>query len=280
MYQFTRVTTDIEANTAHARLLADVFEKPQLFTPAYIQWQYAANPAGAIVGYNAMAGDVIAAHYVTQPFYALIDRVKTKGLLSLNTATHANHRGKGLFTQLADKTYEAAAAEGFGFVIGVANQNSVHGFVNKLGFQLVGCLDAKVGLGNVPQRNDVTGLQYERVWDDAMLQWRLQNPVAKYMAATGKQQVFYAKTHLPFIKAQLLTANTNSYNNLQGPGLNPFTLYIGKDKGISFKNSFFADIPNRFKSAPLHLIFKDLTGQNRQLNFENIRFSLLDFDAY
>ncbi len=280
MYEYTRVGTDTIANAKHAALLADVFEKPALFTPEFINWQYAANPAGPIVGYNAMAGDVIAAHYVTQPFYALLGGEKTKGLLSLNTATHADHRGKGLFTLLAEKTYEAAANEGFGFVIGVANQNSVHGFTKKLGFQLVGQLYARVGLGHPPTANDVT-VQYERIWDKPMLDWRMTNPSANYMVAHGKGDSFYSKTHIPFIKSHLITAEKGLVaNQLPGTGFNPLTLYIGVDAGIKFGGSTFVNIPNRFRPAPLFLIFKDLTGKNRQLDFNAIRFRLIDFDAY
>lgn len=281
MYEFTRVATTNTANAEHAALLANVFEKPALFTPAFIQWQYADNPAGPIVGYNAMAGSVIAAHYVTQPFYAMLDGAKAKGLLSLNTATHVDHRGKGLFTQLADKTYEAAAAEGFDFVIGVANQNSVHGFTKKLGFQLVGQLYARVGMGHPPTINTSINVQYERIWDAPMLNWRLANPSNAYLTAHGKADSFYSKTHIPFIKSHLITVDKDLVNvPLQGTGFNPLTLYIGVDAGIKFRGSMFVNIPNKFRPAPLFLIFKDLTGNNKQLNFENIRFRLLDFDAY
>src|SRR2546430_14155743 len=118
MYEFRRVDTDNFANTNHAKFLAEVFKNPWLFTSQFIQWQYADNPAGKIVGYNAMVGDLIAAHYVAQPFYAKLNGETYKAILSLNTATHKEHRGKGLFTKLADQTYTTAANEGFAFVIG------------------------------------------------------------------------------------------------------------------------------------------------------------------
>ena len=281
MYNITRVTTDNEANAAHAGLLANVFEKPALFTPAFIKWQYADNPAGPIVGYNAMAGDVIAAHYVTQPFYAVLEGKKSKGLLSLNTATHTDHRGKGLFTQLADKTYEAAAADGYEFVIGVANQNSVHGFTKKLGFQLAGQLHARVGFGHPPAINSNVNVQYERIWDAQMLNWRLANPSNNYLSAGGKMVSFYSKTHIPFIKSHLISIDKSIVNKgFGGTVFNPLTLYIGIDAGIKFTGSTLFNIPLRFRPAPLYLIFKDLTGKSQVLDFENIRFRLIDFDAY
>lgn len=92
------------------------------------RWQYADNPVGKIVGFNAYMGNLLAAHYVTMPIYMNIEGEKTLGVLSLNTATHPEHRGKRLFTILAEKSYQYAAENGYKFVIGVANAQSTHGF--------------------------------------------------------------------------------------------------------------------------------------------------------
>lgn len=285
MYQFERVKTEEANNAKHAQLLADVFAKPQLFTPQFISWQYAQNPSGEIVGFNAIAENEIAAHYVAQPFYAKINGETRKGLLSLNTATHNNHRGKGLFTQLAEKTYEAAAGEGFAFVVGVANQNSVHGFLNKLGFQSVGLLDAKIGLGSVPETSPEKQVMYERIWESENLNWRLSNPSNQYFIRQNSSAKYFSRTHISAIGAEIFSANPGTKWAVKAPTIKakpflPFTLYIGKDNGINFKRSLFFDVPEKYKSAPLHLIFKDLTGKNLKLDFENIRFRLIDFDAY
>ena len=108
-------------------LLRAVFPEALHFTNEVIRWQYLDNPEGKAVGFNAWAGDVLAGHYVTIPLRARVHGKEERGLLSLNTATHADHRGKGLFTRLAQATYDRAASEGYGFVVGVANANSTHG---------------------------------------------------------------------------------------------------------------------------------------------------------
>jgi GNAT superfamily N-acetyltransferase len=280
MYEFRRVETDSFSNTSHARLLADVFEKSSLFTPQFIQWQYADNPAGKIVGYNAMAGDVVAAHYVAQPFYAKLNGQTSKGLLSLNTATHKDHRGKGLFTKLADLTYAAAAKEGYAFVIGVANQNSVRGFTKHLGFQLVGKLQAKVGVGPLPAIDTSRAVQYERIWDADMLNWRILNPSGRYFSSDGSKLSIFSKTHLSFVKAHMISVDESLVHHKPEKTARPVTLYIGANPGINFKRSLFVEIPNRFRASPLHLIFRDLHASNLQLDYENIRFRLIDFDAY
>jgi GNAT superfamily N-acetyltransferase len=281
MYEFRRVGTDNLSNTNHARLLADVFEKSSLFTPQFIQWQYADNPAGSIVGYNAMAGDVIAAHYVAQPFDAKLNGETCRGLLSLNTATHKDHRGKGLFTKLADLTYTAAANEGYAFVIGVANQNSVRGFTKHLGFQLVGKLQAKVGVGALPALTPSRIVQYERIWNADMLNWRMQNPSGKYFSLGGKSLSIFSKTHLPFVKAHMISVDESLvHHKLEKAAYHPLTLYIGANAGMDFQRTLFFEIPNRFRTSPLHLIFKELHANNLRLDFDNIRFRLIDFDAY
>lgn len=49
-----------------------------------------------------------------------------------DTMTHTEHRGKRLFTSLAEKTYQLAKEHGIKFVFGFPTQSSYPGFVNKL----------------------------------------------------------------------------------------------------------------------------------------------------
>jgi GNAT superfamily N-acetyltransferase len=153
-YQIKQTAIDSVSIASYLSLLGDAFGKLELFTKEYIQWQYADNPDGNIVGFNAYDGETLAAHYVTQPMQAVVRGVEMKGLLSLNTATHPQHQGKGLFVKLANQTYSYAAEQGYDFVIGVANQNSVHGFTKKMGFQLVGQLHALLGIGALPYSSE------------------------------------------------------------------------------------------------------------------------------
>ena len=283
MYVFSQVKTDDESNALNAALLAETFQKPQLFTPEYIAWQYRDNPAGEIVGFNAVSGEEIAAHYVTQPVIAHIMGNRQKGLLSLNTATHFRHRGKGLFTKLAEATYQEAANLGYGFVVGVANQNSIHGFVKHLGFQLLGQLDSKIGWGSVEEMPLDSSCTFDRIWDEKGLSWRLSNPNAQYYSRTYQGKVsFFTKTHIPFIKGLLYSGVLQQQSfGLKKPNIaQQLTLYIGKDPMIRFTRKNFIDIPQRFKPAPLYLIFKSLTHQNLHLEIADIRFRLIDFDAY
>ena len=51
-----------------------------------------------------------------------------------DTMTHSEHTGKGLFTQLALKTYNYCQENGFHLVFGFPNENSFPGFVERLGW--------------------------------------------------------------------------------------------------------------------------------------------------
>ena len=112
-YRIKQVDTDTAALQEILHLMQSAFEgHAEKFSLEYLKWQYADNPVGTIVGFNAYKGDELAAHYVAMPIYMMIDGNKTLGLLSLNTATHPNHQGKRLFTTLADRTYQYAAENG------------------------------------------------------------------------------------------------------------------------------------------------------------------------
>lgn len=280
-HQIRQTAVDGASILSYSTLLSDVFGKPELFTKEYLQWQYADNPDGTIVGFNAYQDETLAAHYVTQPMEAVINGVKRKGLLSLNTATHPQHQGKGLFVKLADRTYTYAAEQGYDFVIGVANQNSVHGFTKKLGFQLVGQLHALLGMGALPYTNDLSTFAYYKEWSPKALEWRLKNPVNQYGVATGQNIVISSATAYPLIKATIGTFDKNKY--VASPcqsSVSLLNLWVGANRNITSKTNFYFNIPNRLRPAPLYLIFKALNSSIGPLSFDDVYFQALDFDAY
>lgn len=261
---------------------ADLYESQELlqlvfaahadkFSFEYLKWQYADNPVGPIVGFNAYMGDVLAAHYVTMPIYMNIEGKKTLGVLSLNTATHPEHRGKRLFTILAEKTYEYAAENGYKFVIGVANANSTHGFIKHLGFKLVGPLTFKVGAGqNLYQREDFT---FTSCWDKETIEWRLKNPSMEYYK-NGDMIVSPIK---PGFK-KLVYHDKDGLASLKKLHGRPFNLYIGF--GADLKKGCYYGVPKFIEHSPFNLIFRDLTnGELPEVTKDNILFELIDFDV-
>lgn len=262
-------------------LLQTAFPDAGHFTGPVLQWQYVDNPAGPAVGSNAWAGAELAAHYVALPMEAMVDGKNERGLLSLNTATHPGHQGKGLFTRLANATFERAAHEGFGFVVGVANANSTHGFLKKLGFHLVSPLRAMIGAGPLPVPARAVSVQFEPVWDAASVAWRLAHPAYTY---TGKRSP--AGT---LVVCQRKQFGAHYLLGVRNPEMIPDNLrpeqrriwgkvWIGLDPAMDWAGHGYVNIPMRFRPAPLNLIFKDLTGAGRTLDPARVRFDAMAFD--
>ncbi len=250
-------------------LLQMAFPKSTKFSLDYLRWQYARNPEGPVVGFNAFYGDVLAAHYATMPIRLVVDGFVRKGLLSLNTATHPDHRGKRLFVTLADMTYTAAAENGYEFVIGVANANSTHGFLRNLGFYEIAPLDVKVGLG-LGILGSVSEKRVYRKWDEMGLAWRLENPVQSYYWDGGS----LLAPMYPFCKA--LIGAFDGERDRDGY-FRPVTLYIGL--GADYARGCYVDMPSFVHRSPFNLIFRDLKGGLPKIGKEDISFNLVDFDV-
>jgi len=247
------------------------------FSREYLEWQYLQNPNGNVVSFNAFAeDDTLAAHYAAIPVQMILDGKITKGLLSLNTATHPNHQGKRLFTILADKTYSYAKDNGYEFVIGVANANSTHGFLKNLGFYLVAPLDFKIGIGDI-FKSEIPQNMNRLFYSQEVLEWRLRCPEYKYsmlhntIHSSRKEPLFHTSV------AKIPDGIDVNALDLKRT-FDVFNIYIGL--GANTKNGLYVGLPKFIKRSPFNLIFKDLTGgELPMITKDNIFFQLLDYDV-
>lgn len=283
--RFAPVRNDPATLAQYGALFAACFPGTGKFTSAYLDWLYVANPDGAAVGYDAWDGERLAAHYVCVPARAWVEGAEVLVLLSLNTATHPDYQGKGLFTKLAAMTYEAGAQAGFDGVYGVANANSTPGFVRKLGFQLVRPLEARVGLGRLQHAAKPTAaaLSFERSWTPASLAWRCANPHNRVHTVSthgGKRLQFHAAAmgkHLPAY-AELDAQAAPAPEGGAAPSL--LRLFIGLAPDATSRYWNYASIPMRLRPSPLNLIWRPFTPRVPLLDASRIQFTFLDFDAY
>jgi GNAT superfamily N-acetyltransferase len=284
MYDIRQIELSEGSLQSYHQLLREVFPAATQYTLAYLTWQYQQNPAGPAVGFNAFAGEVLAAHYVTLPLRVRLDGQPVKALLSLNTATHPAHQGKGLFTKLAEATFQHAAAQGYSLVLGVANANSTPGFTRKLGFQLVAPLEARLGVGDLPAADPAFTPEFEVEWGRDMLGWRLSNPSRTYrLRPRGGLTRIEAPTGRYGIQAILGDLPSELCPPQQvalPPVLNPVRLWLGIDPSRRFSTSLYRTLPGRLRPSPLNLIYRDLTGRRPSLEVQRLRFRALDFDAY
>lgn len=271
-YRIEQVKVDDASLREILQLMLLAFEgHSEKFSIEYLKWQYADNPVGKIVGFNAYIGDVLAAHYVTMPIYMNINGKKTLGLLSLNTSTHPEHRGKRLFTILAERTYQYAAELNYKFVIGVANAQSTHGFLKHLKFKMIGPLTFKVGIGTdiYPKKNYI----FTRYWDKEIIDWRLRNPFMEYYK-NGDMIVSPIKTGFK----KLVYHDKDNLVSLKKLHGRPFNLYIGN--GADLCKGVYCGVPKFVEHSPFNLIFRDLTnGKLPEVTKDNILFELIDFDV-
>lgn len=280
-HELTPVHVDEVTLAKMTDLLRAVFPNSAHFTAEVLRWQYKENPEGAAVGFNAWQGEELAGHYVTIPLRAMVNGTVEKGLLSLNTATHPSHQGRGLFTKLAKATYELAAETGYGFVVGVANANSTHGFTKKLGFELVSSLRAMIGMGALPLGETTPDVQFAHAWDPASVAWRLRHPAYSYSLKKERGQGLVLSQRRQFGARYVL--GVRDFSLVEGvipkeaASVNR-KIWIGLDPAMRWGGAAYVNIPMRFRPSPLNLIFKDLTGQGRSLDPERVRFDAMDFD--
>lgn len=241
------------------------------FGKDYYHWQYVDNPNGRVVSYNAYYEGSLVAHYAAIPIEMSFDGIIHRGLLSLNTATHSAHRGKGLFVKLAQMTYDHAKEMSYKYVIGVANANSTHGFLTKLGFYQICPLEVRFGVGDIFSHKVEKPIHVE--WNDKTLQWRLANPYYKYRIGSN---MIFGSMDKPLFKT--IVSENNNLEKKGSIGLRPFNLYVGL--GLERKGGLYFRMPSFIKHSPFNLIFKDMSdGELPQVTQDNIFFQLIDYDV-
>lgn len=253
------------------------FTKQNKATSDYLNWLYFENPRGSAIAFSAYYQREMVSHFATIPIDYEVEGTLRKGLLALNLVTHPNHRGKGLFIRVASETLDCAKKEGYDFVIGVSNQNSSYGLINKLGFTLVGQLKVLVGIGSIiPDYN--SSYKLKPVWNKESLQWRLRNPSFEYFLA--RKSIAIVPTGVFGIYAQL-TGRKECEKLLFEKGKKTATLrvWIGLTGNIK-KKGIFMYLPPILKPVPLNFIYRDLKDENKGFKVEDVLFELIDFDAY
>lgn len=258
-----------------------VYTGKHVFTSNGFKYWYLDNPNGRVVSFNAIYGDIIAAHYALVPLKMKIEGRVALGLLSMATVTHPDHRGKGLFKTLAKKTYEYAAQNGYEFVVGVANANSYPGFIKYFDFQDVGQLEVLLGFKtDIHPKGEK---KFEVYWDATALKWRIggRSYFKDSAHVYGTKSVWHFKK-APLLKLFMGTVDADVLDKLSINKINklirPLNLYVGL--GSNAKDMGYFSLPKFVKHSPFHLIFMDLTGSKfPKITKDNVFFQLMDFDV-
>lgn len=101
---------------------------------AELEWRYLEDPQDDVLVAVEPDGERWAASYSASPCAMSWHGRQLTTALSLNTMTHPDHAGRGLFTALAGELYDAMAARGYAVIWGFPNIRSHRGFVTRLGW--------------------------------------------------------------------------------------------------------------------------------------------------
>jgi len=229
---------------------------------------------------------------------------------SADTMTHPQYRFKGLFVQLADITFDLAREEGISLIFGFPNQNSLHGFLVNLKWQLTEMMDCYIiPVGTIPGERIakrlpfVAGL-YEK-YQNYMLKKYLvdakgvENSVLKdnYAGVNRNAHYFNYRTYhntrvirigksLLWIKIKSgliigdISCDMEDFENMMAKlyklafrlGLQCIQFHTSRQTRLS---TLFAE---RYEAVPsFYILFKDL-GSNIPL--EKIKFTFADIDTF
>ncbi|WP_309642714.1 GNAT family N-acetyltransferase [Flavobacterium sp.] len=139
-------------------LLRGLLEKK--FDASYLEKDY--------YGYFAYDGQKPIAFYGVIPVLMRYKNQTEMAAHSVNTMTHPNYRGKGLFTKLAKQTYDLLQTSGISFVWGFPNQHSEPGFLNKLDWKYSERINgystrvARFSIENLVKKNNATAVVYQK----------------------------------------------------------------------------------------------------------------------
>jgi hypothetical protein len=246
----------------HAELLSTSFVG---FQPSveYLNWLYFENPRGRVRGFDAFDGERLVAHYACIPIK--INGFKHDSLLSLNTATHPNYQGRGLFSTLATRTFESVS-NSHANVIGVANAKSISGFIKYLGFEILGNLELRVG----PIARNVYG---SRVYTRQELKWRTSCPGRNLEISNLEKN-----TYLISVRAKKLVPKLKSIIT-EFPSKDDVEVKSRVGLTLDWRRELIplVKLPKFLKPSPLVLIFKPLLEGNSEILSS---FSFPDFDAF
>jgi len=273
-YSVKRIEVDEESLLEITRFLNATFPKNKKFSIDFVRWQYAQNPLGHMLGFNAWDNGKIVSHFAGLRINIHMFGKIRKGLLCINVGTLDEYRGKKLFSIVGERTTLYAIENGFDFLIAVPNANSTHAFLKYFGYYLVSPLTVKVGFGKNIFKDK--NFNCYKCWDDGQWLWRLSNPTNKYsFDAKGILSTpisFFAKT---LAKTSLPENFTGKFS--KSLSLRPLNLYVGL--GADTSKGLYFNIPSFIKRPPFNLVFKDLTGEIPVIKKEDFFLQLIDLDT-
>ena len=116
------------------RARKEFFNNSETDDISYVTWLYKMNPAGPLYGCYLLDEDTIAGQYINIPIAVVVNGALHTASYSLHTFTHHDYRRQGVFIRMATELFQHISEGGCVFTIGMPNNLSRPGFIDKLGF--------------------------------------------------------------------------------------------------------------------------------------------------
>jgi len=115
--------------------------RPEVPNDAFFAWKHQANPFGPSPSWVAVVGDTVVGFRTLMRWEFDTPDGPVRAVRAVDTATHPDHQGRGIFSALTMRAVDELRAEGVGFVFNTPNDKSRPGYL-KMGWHPVGQLPA------------------------------------------------------------------------------------------------------------------------------------------
>ncbi len=144
----------------------------------YFEWKHRRSPFGASPGWVAVDGEQIVGVRLFQRWELVrgptaAGATGVRAVRAVDTATHPEHQGRGIFRTLTMAAVDELTAEGVGFVFNTPNAKSMPGYL-KMGWVVGGRLP--VGILPAPRPRSILRLRSARTGAE---RWPLDTPVGE-----------------------------------------------------------------------------------------------------
>jgi GNAT superfamily N-acetyltransferase len=134
----------------------------------FFSWKHSENPFGPSTGWVAVDGAHVVAFRTFMRWEFIRDGEVVRAVRAVDTATHPDYQGRGLFTRLTKIGIDELRAEGVSFVFNTPNDKSRPGYL-KMGWQVVGRVPVDVRLRSVSSvRRVLTSRVSADKWSDGV----------------------------------------------------------------------------------------------------------------
>ncbi|MEM8906117.1 MAG: GNAT family N-acetyltransferase [Actinomycetota bacterium] len=139
----------------------------------YFDWKHRSSPFGDSPGWIALDGGQIVGVRLFQRWELAAGGATIRAVRAVDTATHPEHRGRGIFRTLTMAAVEELTADGVGFVFNTPNDKSMPGYL-KMGWVVGGRLP--VGMLPAPRPRSLLRLRSARTGAE---RWPLDTDVGE-----------------------------------------------------------------------------------------------------